>query len=58
VKPPIEIGDEGWICADAFLGPNVKVGNRAVVGAASVVVKNCNAGFIYGGNPAKKIKER
>ena len=58
VKPPIEIGDEVWICADAFLGPNVKVGNRAVVGAASVVVKNCNAGFIYGGNPAKKIKER
>ena len=58
VKPPIEIGDEVWICADAFLGPNVKVGNRVVVGAASVVVKNCNAGFIYGGNPAKKIKER
>ena len=58
LKPPIEIGEEVWVCADAFVGPNVKVGNRAIVGAASVVVRNCNAGLIYGGNPAKEIKER
>ena len=58
IKPPIFIGDEVWICADAFIGPNVTVGNRAIVGAASVVVKNCNSGYIYAGNPASKIKER
>ena len=58
VKPPIEIGDEVWICADAFLCPNVKVGNRAVIGAASVVVKNVAEKEIVAGNPAKYIKER
>jgi putative colanic acid biosynthesis acetyltransferase WcaF len=58
VKLPIEIGDEVWICADAFLCPNVKVGNRAVIGAASVVVKNVAEKEIVGGNPAKYIKER
>lgn len=58
VKPLIEISDEVWICADDFVGPNVSVGNRAIVGSFSVVVKNCNAGLIHGGNPAKEIKER
>ena len=31
LKPPIVIGDEVWIAADAFIGPGVTVGDRAVV---------------------------
>ena len=58
IKPPIDIGDEVWICADAFVGPNVSVEERAIVAAASVVVKNVSSSTIVGGNPAKKIKER
>lgn len=58
VKPPINIGDEVWLCADAFVGPNVTVGDRAIVGAASVVMKDVAAGIIAAGNPARKIKER
>lgn len=58
IKPPIIIGDEVWICADAFVGPNVSVGDRAIVAAGSVVVKSITEGFIVGGNPAIKIKER
>jgi len=58
VKPPIRIGDEVWVCADAFVGPDVTVGDRAIVGAASVVMKDCQSKMIYGGNPAKIIKER
>ena len=58
LKLPIFIGDEVWVCADAFVGPNVTVGDQAIVGAASVVVKNCDHGKIYGGNPAKLIKDR
>ncbi len=58
IKPPIFIGAEVWICADAFIGPNVTVGNRAIIGAASVVVKDCSGGTIYAGNPVKIIKER
>lgn len=58
LKPPITVGDEVWVCADAFVGPNVSIEDRAIVAASSVVVKNVQAGVIVGGNPAKYIKER
>ena len=56
IKPPIEIGDEVWVCADAFIGPNVSIGARAIIAAAAVVVKDVSNSTIVGGNPAKKIK--
>src|SRR5712675_1843972 len=40
LKPPIEIKDQAWVCADAFVGPGVTVGEGAVVGARAVVVKD------------------
>lgn len=58
IKPPIDIGDEVWVCADAFVGPNVTIGNTAIVAAASVVMKDVPSSNIVGGNPAKFIKER
>lgn len=58
IKPPIQVGDEVWVCADAFIGPSVSVGTRAIVAAASVVVKNVDDATVVGGNPAKLIKER
>lgn len=58
IKPPIVIGDEVWVCADAFVGPNVTVEDRAIVGAASVVMRDVAASSIVGGNPAKFIKNR
>ncbi len=57
-KPPIIIGDEVWVCADAFVGPGVSVGNRAVVAARAVVVKDVAEAVIVGGNPAKEIGRR
>lgn len=58
LKLPIDIGDEAWICADAFVGPGVGVGEGAVVGARAVVVRDVAAGIIVGGNPAKVIGKR
>lgn len=58
LKPPIEVGDQAWICADAFVGPNVQVGEGAVVGARAVVVDEVDAWTIVGGNPARPIKKR
>ena len=58
IKPPIEIGDEVWVCADAFIGPSVSIGERAIIAAAAVVVKDVENATIVGGNPAKKIKNR
>ncbi|MBT63395.1 MAG: putative colanic acid biosynthesis acetyltransferase [Puniceicoccaceae bacterium] len=58
IKTPIVVGDDVWVCADAFIGPSVSIGARAIVAAASVVVKNVEDATIVGGNPAKKIKSR
>lgn len=58
LKPSIVIGDEVWVCADAFVGPSVTIADRAIVAAASVVVKNVKTAQIVGGNPAVRIKER
>lgn len=58
LKLPITIGDEAWICADAFVGPGVVVGEGAVVGARAVVVRDVEAGSIVGGNPGRVIGRR
>lgn len=58
LKPPIVIGDQAWICADAFVGPGVTIGEGAIVGAAAVVMNDVSAWTIVAGNPARFIKER
>ncbi|WP_372776565.1 putative colanic acid biosynthesis acetyltransferase [Mangrovibacterium sp.] len=55
---PIEIADQVWVAADAFIGPNVKIGQGAVVGARSAVFKDVEPWTVVGGNPAKFIKKR
>jgi len=58
LKPPIIVQDQAWICADAFVGPGVTVGEGAIVGARAVVMKNVGSWTIVAGNPAKFIKKR
>ena len=55
VSAPIEIGDGAWVAADAFIGPGIKVGKRAVVGARASVFHDVAPRSIVGGNPAKPI---
>ena len=56
LKPPIEIDDDAWICADAFIGPGVTVGKTAIVGARAVAMKDVSPGSIVVGNPALERK--
>ncbi|HXE52783.1 MAG TPA: WcaF family extracellular polysaccharide biosynthesis acetyltransferase [Tepidisphaeraceae bacterium] len=56
--PPITVGDEVWIAADAFIGPGVAIGARSVIAARSTVVKDVPSDQVVGGNPAKFIKPR
>ena len=58
LKLPITIGDDTWICADAFIGPNVQIGSNAIVGARAVVVKKVDDNLIVAGNPAQIIGRR
>ena len=58
LKPPISIGDQAWICADAFVGPAVTVGEGAVVGARAVAVRDVEPWAIVAGNPARRVGTR
>jgi putative colanic acid biosynthesis acetyltransferase WcaF len=58
LRPPIEIGDDVWICADAFVGPDVKVGDGAILGARAVAMKSLEPWTIYSGNPMKAVRQR
>ena len=58
LKLPITVGEDAWVCADAFVGPGVTIGDGAVVGARAVVVKDVPAWTVVAGNPAKEVKKR
>jgi putative colanic acid biosynthesis acetyltransferase WcaF len=58
VVKPIRVGQGVWIAADAFIGPGVSVGDGAVVGARSVVLKDVEPRTVVAGNPARFIKKR
>lgn len=58
LRPPIVIGHGVWVCAGAFLGPGVTIGDNSVVGARAMVAKDVPPGVVVGGNPARVIKNR
>ena len=57
-KLPIAIGEGAWICADSFVGPGVKIGNYAIVGARAVAMRDVDDWSIVVGNPARVVKPR
>jgi putative colanic acid biosynthesis acetyltransferase WcaF len=58
MKPPIDIEKEVWICADVFIGPGVRVGARAIVGARCVALSDVEANVVVIGNPARVRRRR
>ena len=58
IKSPITIGEGAWICADAFVGPDVNVGDYAIVGARAVVMQDVKSWSIVAGNPARVVGSR
>lgn len=56
--PPIKIGDNCWIGANAVILPGVELGDHIIVAAGSVVNKSFLEGnCVIGGVPAKFIKK-
>ena len=58
VGQPIVIEDDVWIGTHVVILPGVTVGKGAIVAAGSLVNKNIPAYEIWGGVPAKFIKQR
>lgn len=53
---PITIGDDCWIGGNAVICPGVTIGNRCIIAAGAVVVKDIPDNCMVGGNPAHLIK--
>jgi len=53
---PVIIGSDVWIGGGAIICPGVTVGNRAVIGAGSVVTKNIPDDVFAAGNPCKMVR--
>lgn len=52
------IGNDVWIGYGVTLIEGIKIGDGAIIAASSVVTKNIPPYEIWGGNPAKKLKDR
>jgi virginiamycin A acetyltransferase len=52
------IGNDVWIGYKTAIMPGVQVGDGAIIAAKSVVVSNVPPYTIFGGNPAKCIRQR
>lgn len=57
-KPTILVEDGVWVCADAFVGPGVRICKLAIVGARAVITKDVEAYSIMVGNPARKLAKQ
>lgn len=55
---PIDVRANAWVCAEAFVGPGVTVGEGAVLAARSVTFSSLEAWNVYRGNPAYAIRQR
>lgn len=54
---PVLIKEGAWVGVKSVILPGVTIGNKAVVSAGSVVMRNVPDYTLVGGNPAKKITE-
>lgn len=52
----ISIGKNCWIGMNCIILKGVSIGDNTVIAAGSIVIKSCDKDSLYGGNPAKKIK--
>lgn len=52
------IGNDVWLGYNAVIMPGVKIGDGAVIGSCSVVVKDVEPYTVVGGNPAREIRKR
>ena len=57
-KGDIVVGNDVWIGRNSVILPGVHIGDGAVIAAQSVVSRDVPPYTVYGGNPARFLKER
>lgn len=58
IAAPIQLCQNAWVSAEAFVGPGVTVGHSAVVVARTVVIRSVAEREIVAGNPARVVGSR
>lgn len=53
---PVTIGNDVWIGGGAIILPGVTIGDRAVIGAGSIVTRDVPADVVVAGNPARVLR--
>lgn len=51
----IEIGDDVFVGNRSIIMPGVRIGNRCIIGAGSIVTRSVETGSVVAGNPARRI---
>jgi acetyltransferase-like isoleucine patch superfamily enzyme len=57
ISSEIKIGNNVWIGSHVVICRGVEIGDNSIIAAGSVVTKNVESNKIYGGVPAKMLKE-
>lgn len=57
IPKPIAIGDRVWICGNVSIVPGVRIGDKSVIGAGSVVTHDIPSGVIAAGNPCRVLRK-
>lgn len=53
---PIDIGEDVWVGGGAIILPGVRIGDRSVIAAGSVVTKDIPADVVAAGNPCRVLR--
>jgi maltose O-acetyltransferase len=54
---PVEVGSDVWVGGAAVICPGVRIGDRAIIGAGSVVLRDIPADVLAAGNPCRVIRD-
>lgn len=56
IKDKIIIDSDVWVCSNVVITSGVKIGKHSIIASGAVVTKDVEPYSIYGGCPARKIK--
>jgi maltose O-acetyltransferase len=54
---PIVVGEGSWLSANVTVLPGVTIGNGCVIAAGAVVDRDCEPNGLYGGVPARRLRD-
>jgi maltose O-acetyltransferase len=53
---PVRVGNRCWLGARVTVLPGVRIGDDCIVAAGAVVTRDCSAGGVYAGIPARRLR--